>query len=45
MTPNMSSTLTSSHTDIFVYDDSLVVSGPAVPDDEVVLDRPIPGSE
>jgi len=45
MKPGMSSALASSRTDIFVYDDSIVVSGPAVPDEEVVLDRPTRGSE
>ncbi len=39
MKSTMSSALASSRTDIFVYDDSLVVSGPAVPDKEIVFDR------
>jgi hypothetical protein len=39
MKSTMSSALASSRTDIFVYDDSLVVSGPAVPDEEIVFDR------
>ncbi|MFO8099359.1 MAG: hypothetical protein R6T83_07010 [Salinibacter sp.] len=39
MKPAMSSALASSRTDIFVYDDSIVVSGPAVPDKEIVFDR------
>jgi len=45
MKQGMSSALASSRTNIFVYDDSLVVSGPAVPDEKVVFDRPTPGSE
>jgi len=39
MKPTMSSLLASSRTDIFVYDDSIVVSGPAVPDEEMTFDR------
>jgi len=39
MKPDMSSFLASSRTDIFVYDDSIVVSGPAVPDEKIVFDR------
>jgi len=39
MKRTMSSALASSRTDIFVYDDSIVVSGPAVPDKEIVFDR------
>ncbi len=41
MKSDMSSVLASSRTDIFVYDDSIVVSGPAVPDEEIVFDRSI----
>lgn len=40
MKPDMSSALASSRTDIFVYDDSIVVSGPAVPDERMTFDRP-----
>jgi len=40
MKPDMSSVLSSSRTNVLVYDDSLVVTGPAVPDEKVVLDRP-----
>lgn len=39
MKHDMSSLLASSRTDIFVYDDSIVVSGPAVPDSRVTFDR------
>lgn len=39
MKPDMSSVLASSRTDIFVYDDSIVVSGPAVPDEKVAFER------
>ena len=39
MKPDMSSVLASSRTDVFVYDDSIVVSGPAVPDEKIVFDR------
>lgn len=44
MKPDMSSALASSRTDIFVYDDSIVVSGPAVPEGRVILDRPVSAS-
>lgn len=44
MKPDMSSALASSRTDIFVYDDSIVVSGPALPEGRVVLDRPASAS-
>jgi len=44
MKSTMSSALASSRTDIFVYDDSIVVSGPAVPEEKVVFDRPVSGS-
>jgi hypothetical protein len=40
MKADMSSVLASSRTNVLVYDDSLVVTGPAVPDEKVVLDRP-----
>lgn len=40
MKPDMSSALASSRTEIVVYDDSIAVTGPAVPDEKVVLDRP-----
>jgi len=40
MKRTMSSALASSRTDVFVYDDSIVVSGPAVPDEEMTFDRP-----
>ncbi|MFP4228981.1 MAG: hypothetical protein ACLFTE_09160 [Salinivenus sp.] len=40
MKADMSSALASSRTEIFVYDDSIVVSGPAVPDEDTTLDRP-----
>lgn len=39
MKPDMSSMLARSRTNLFIYDDSIVVSGPAVPDKKVVLDR------
>lgn len=44
MKPHMSSALASSRTNIFAYDDSIIISGPAVPDDMVVLDRPVSAS-
>jgi hypothetical protein len=44
MKPDMSSVLASSRTNIFVYDDSIVVSGPAVPEKEIVFDWPSPES-
>lgn len=44
MKSDMSSVLASSRTDIFVYDDSIVVSGPAVPDKKIVFDRPVSAS-
>jgi len=40
MKSDMSSALASSRTDIFVYDDSIVVEGPAIPDGEMGFDRP-----
>ncbi len=40
MKPDMSSVLASSRTDVLVYDDSLVVTGPAVPDEKASFDRP-----
>ncbi len=40
MKSDMSSALASSRTNIFVYDDRIVVEGPAVPDGEMVFDRP-----
>ncbi len=40
MTSDMSSVLASSRTDLVVYDDSIVVSGPAVPDERMTFDRP-----
>jgi hypothetical protein len=40
MKPDMNSVLASSRTDISVYDDSIVVSGPAVPDERMTFDRP-----
>lgn len=45
MKPDMSSMLASSRTDIFVYDDSIVVSGPAVPDEKTTFDRPAPDTD
>jgi hypothetical protein len=45
MKPDMSSVLASSRTDIFVYDDSIVVSGPAVPDERITFDRPVPSTD
>jgi hypothetical protein len=45
MKPDMSSVLASSRTDIFVYDDSIVVSGPAVPDKRITFDRPAPSTD
>jgi hypothetical protein len=44
MKPDMSSVLASSRTNIFAYDDSIVVKGPAVPDGEMVFDRPASAS-
>lgn len=41
MKADMSSVLASSRTNILVYDDSIAVEGPAVPDEKVVLDRPV----
>jgi hypothetical protein len=40
MKPDMSSVLASSRTNIAVHDDSIVVTGPAVPEEKIVLDRP-----
>lgn len=38
MKPDMSSVLASSRTDIAVHDDSIVVTGPAVPDERMTFD-------
>lgn len=43
MKPDMSSALASSKTYIRIYDDRVVIEGPAVPDGEVTLDRPASG--
>ncbi|WP_263788788.1 hypothetical protein [Salinibacter grassmerensis] len=40
MKPDMSSALASSRTNVMVYDDSIVVTGPAVPDERMAFDRP-----
>lgn len=40
MKADMSSILASSRTNVLVYDDSIVVSGPAVPNEQVTFDRP-----
>jgi len=45
MKSTMSSALASSRTDIFVYDDSLVVTGPAVPNKRMAFDRPASSSD
>lgn len=39
MKPDMNSVLATSRTNFAVYDDSIVVSGPAVPDEKIVYDR------
>jgi len=39
MKSDMSSVLASSRTDVVVYDDSIVVTGPAVPDERMTFDR------
>jgi hypothetical protein len=39
MQPEMSSVLAGSRTNVTVYDDSIVVTSPAVPDEKVVFDR------
>ena len=44
MKSTMSSALASSRTDIFVYDDRIVVEGPAVPDGEMGFDQPASAS-
>lgn len=43
MKPDMSSMLASSKTYIRIYDDRVVIEGPAVPDEEVTLDRSASG--
>lgn len=43
MKPEMSSGLASSKTYIHIYDDRIVVEGPAVPEEEVVLERSMSG--
>ncbi len=44
MKPTMSSALASSRTDIVAYDDSIVVTGPAVPDERMTFERPAPSN-
>ncbi len=44
MKPDMSSVLASSRTNITVYDDSIVVEGPAVPDERMTFERPAPSN-
>lgn len=44
MKSDMSSALASSRTAVVVYDDSIVVSGPAVPDERMTFDRASPSS-
>lgn len=45
MKADMSSILASSRTNITVYDDSIVVAGPAVPDKRMTFDRPPSSSD
>jgi hypothetical protein len=45
MKSDMSSVLAGSRTNITVYDDSIVVAGPAVPDERMVFDRPPSSSD
>jgi hypothetical protein len=41
MKPDMSSVLASSRTDIAVHDDSIVVTGPPVPEERMTFERPV----
>jgi hypothetical protein len=45
MKPTMSSALASSRTDIVAHDDSIVVTGPAVPDERMMFERPVAESD
>ena len=45
MKPTMSSALASSRTDIVAHDDSIVVTGPAVPDERMTFERPVAESD